>query len=607
MRKASKDAQVETGKYVQGLAESAAGELELDDVEGFEFEDADAGAGAVAASGGEAAASAGAGAVAASGDEAAADSADGEAAGGEAAADDPDVEDMGAAFGDEYGVGTVPYMSGEMYAAGFTAAALADGEDDGTAAPRRRISRRTLVVVGVVVFALAAIYLGGVLYFSSHVFPSTRINGEDASLASISELASSRTAQVTDYAATVHGDGVTANFSGADIDLGFDGDAFGVAVADTMNEWTWPAALFTSRDLRIEEPLSFNADKLAQIVGAPIDSFNEDATHPKAASIAYDSSKQSFSIARETAGTYIDKEAALAVVSDAVRALKGDIELGEDVREQPALFSDDSRLPAAVQQANTFVKCKIELVASGTQVRTVDAALIGGWIVLDDNAAAVVDVETVAKWTQGELSRQCDTIGAARTYTRADGKQCSVSGGTYGWSIDGATLADKLAQAIEANSSESIEIPMNATAAKWQPGGADWTSYIDIDLTEQHARFYDESGNIIWESDIVSGAEKDNRTSPTGVYTINSNMGRDRTLIGADENGDGKPDYETPVSYWMPFVGDSVAFHDASWRSSFGGTIYKESGSHGCINLPTDKAAALYDLVKVGTVVVSHG
>ena len=460
--------------------------------------------------------------------------------------------------------------------------------------------------MGIVVAVLVAVYLGGALYFSSHVFPSTKINGEDASLASISELASSRTAQVTDYAATVRGDGVSADFSGADIDLGFDGDAFGAAVANAMNEWTWPVAVFTSRDLHIEEPLSFDADKLSQIVGGPIDAFNEQASHPQAATIAYDGSKQAFSIVKEEAGTYIDKDTALSLVADAVRALKGDIVLGDDVREQPALLSDDARLPAAVQKANTFAKCKIDLTASGTQVRTVDASLIGGWVVLDGEAQAVVDVDTVAKWTQGELSRQCDTIGATRSYTRADGKQCTVSGGTYGWSIDGATLADQLAQAIEAGSSEAIDIPMNASAAKWQPGGADWTSYIDIDLGEQHARFYDESGNIIWESDIVSGAEKDNRTSPTGVYTINSNMGRDRTLIGADENGDGKPDYETPVSYWMPFVGDSVAFHDASWRSSFGGTIYKESGSHGCINLPTDKAAALYGLVKVGTVVVSH-
>ncbi len=603
MRKAPKNAQVKAGKYVQGLAESAAGELEVDDVGDFDFEDAGA---SVEAPAGDAVAAgeAPAGDAAPADDTPADDTPAADEPADKPAAPDAGVEDAPAPDACFGGMGAT---DADAEFARPVAAVTRSDVPAGKNARALPVSRRTLAIAGIAVAALAAIYLGGALYFSSHVFPSTKINGEDASLASISELAHSRATQVTDYKASVRGDGVTADFSGADIDLGFDGDAFGDAVERSIGEWAWPAAIFTSRDLQIEEPLSFNADKLSQIAGAPIDAFNETAEHPQAATISYDSSKQAFSIVKEETGTYIDKEAALRAVSEGVCALKGEIELGEDVREQPALLSDDARLPDAVAKANSFAKCKIELNACNTQVRTVDASLIGGWVVLDDAASAVVDVDTVRKWTQGELSRQCDTIGAQRTYTRADGKQCTVSGGTYGWSIDGAALAEELAQAIEAGSSTAIDIPMSASAARWQPGGADWTSYIDIDLGEQHARFYDESGNIIWESDIVSGAEKDNRSSPTGVYTINSNMGRDRTLIGADENGDGKPDYETPVSYWMPFVGDSVAFHDASWRSSFGGTIYKESGSHGCINLPTDKAAALYDLVKVGTVVVSHG
>ncbi|MBQ3466630.1 MAG: L,D-transpeptidase, partial [Firmicutes bacterium] len=43
-----------------------------------------------------------------------------------------------------------------------------------------------------------------------------------------------------------------------------------------------------------------------------------------------------------------------------------------------------------------------------------------------------------------------------------------------------------------------------------------------------------------------------------------------------------------------------------SWRSNFGGDIYKYSGSHGCVNLPTNKAPELYNLISVGTVVIIH-
>lgn len=60
------------------------------------------------------------------------------------------------------------------------------------------------------------------------------------------------------------------------------------------------------------------------------------------------------------------------------------------------------------------------------------------------------------------------------------------------------------------------------------------------------------------------------------------------------------------MAYWMPFVGNSVGLHDADWRSKFGSNIYEYNGSHGCVNLPPDKAAELAGLINVGTVVVVH-
>ena len=57
----------------------------------------------------------------------------------------------------------------------------------------------------------------------------------------------------------------------------------------------------------------------------------------------------------------------------------------------------------------------------------------------------------------------------------------------------------------------------------------------------------------------------------------------------------------------MPFIGNVYALHDAPWQPDFGGTMYRDGyGSHGCVNLPPSKAAELYNIVDVGTVVVVH-
>ena len=126
-------------------------------------------------------------------------------------------------------------------------------------------------------------------------------------------------------------------------------------------------------------------------------------------------------------------------------------------------------------------------------------------------------------------------------------------------------------------------------------------------LSEQHARYYDESGNIVWEANFISGKPGEDAT-PEGVWQINSNNGASK-LIGAKDPETGKPKYESPVSYWMPFEGNMVGFHDATWQNdkSFDDpNSYKWCGSHGCINLRLADAKALHDCIEVGLCVVVH-
>ena len=114
---------------------------------------------------------------------------------------------------------------------------------------------------------------------------------------------------------------------------------------------------------------------------------------------------------------------------------------------------------------------------------------------------------------------------------------------------------------------------------------------IVININEQKLRYY-VKGKVVFETDIVSGQ---NGRTPKGTYSI-LNKARNVTLVGED--------YETVVRYWMPFIGRNYGIHDASWRSRFGGTIYKYNGSHGCVNVSSKAAAELYNMVEIGTPVI---
>ena len=64
-------------------------------------------------------------------------------------------------------------------------------------------------------------------------------------------------------------------------------------------------------------------------------------------------------------------------------------------------------------------------------------------------------------------------------------------------------------------------------------------------------------------------------------------------------------DYEAHVSYWMTIAGN-VVIHDASMLSEFVVNLYLWEGSHGCVNVPYDKAAEIYANIEVGMPVVVY-
>lgn len=87
--------------------------------------------------------------------------------------------------------------------------------------------------------------------------------------------------------------------------------------------------------------------------------------------------------------------------------------------------------------------------------------------------------------------------------------------------------------------------------------------------------------------------------TPTGIYRI-SYKATDVTLKGRNDDG---TKYASHVDWWMPFNG-GIGLHDASWRGAFGGSIYINNGSHGCVNMPPAKARELFGMVNAGTLVV---
>ena len=195
-----------------------------------------------------------------------------------------------------------------------------------------------------------------------------------------------------------------------------------------------------------------------------------------------------------------------------------------------------------------------------------------------------------------QLAVKYDTYGSERDFRTAEGNMIKVKGGDYGWVIYEEKEVEALRADIEAGR-EVIREPEYLYRGYDREENDIGDTYVEVDLTKQRMCFY-LNGTLLVDTPVVTGTQNKKYATPTGVYALD-NKKSPAVLKGED--------YASPVTYWMPFKGNSVGLHDASWQSAFGGNRYATGyGSHGCINLPIGAAAELYGMIEPGDVVVVH-
>lgn len=460
------------------------------------------------------------------------------------------------------------------------------------------------IMLGCILALLLIVYIGVAVYFSGRFMPNSEAGGLNLSFKTSAEAEQALNDKLNNYSLSISGQGLDLKLSAAEAGLAVNTSAIVDDMLSDVNPWMWPFQISSQHDESQKLVAGSSGTALADAVSAAVQQYNERATAPTNATISYDTTTQEFTILPESVGTALDANAVTAVAEEALSTLSKTATITADQLQQPSVKADDERLTTAIQQANVMVATNLTLTMDTYTLGEVNPELVAQWITIDDNANATLDETKLTAWVD-QVATDGTTVGTARTYTRPDGKEVSVNGGVYGWEVDRDALLTTVKEAVAAGSTQSVAVPTVTYGDAYNgPGAQDWGKrYIDIDLTEQHARFYDDSGALAWESDIVTGQPNGEYDTPSGVYWMNQKESPS-TLNGYA--GDTKI-YETVVQYWMPFVGGAIGLHDAEWQSAFGGTRYADGyGSHGCVNLPPEKAAELYNLVQGGDVVVCH-
>ncbi len=229
----------------------------------------------------------------------------------------------------------------------------------------------------------------------------------------------------------------------------------------------------------------------------------------------------------------------------------------------------------------------------GDQSEVLDNDRILSWLKEQEDGSVAID-EQQAKAFVKELAEKYDTPYTHRPFHTTAGRDIQITQGDYGWRIDQEAETKHLLELLAAKQSAVCEPIYAQTAAVHAQN--DWgTTYVEVSLTDQYLWLY-KDGKCILESYFVSGNPNRGHATPKGIYGLTYKT-RDAMLSGQG--------YDSKVKYWMPF-NRNVGLHDAPWRKTFGGQIYKSNGSHGCINLPPANAAKIYENVDKNTPVIVY-
>ena len=470
----------------------------------------------------------------------------------------------------------------------------------------KRGKRITISIICGLIIVLVGSYVGVMLYYRSHFMPNTTVNGIICDNMNVAEVIPLVDAQIKEYSLQVKGRNPETGESGELLGTIYVDD-IGMAYVDTeravqdvlkqQNYFLWPKAYFKKniQCYSLVQGIKFDEEKLKKTIKSWDACKVENMQSPADAYISdYIDEKKGYEIIPETAGTELSMEKVLEIITEKLYAAETSLNLEEEqCYVEAAVKENDANLNDILNTANSWLSTTIVYNWNENEV-VLDAEELKDWVNVKADEVTL-DEEAVSKFVK-EQANKFDTYGKPKKFITTHGVELTLKSPNYGWKTDIETESEELIRLIYQGSKTEKE-PVYSIKALKKGMNDVGSSYVEADLTHQHLYVY-QNGTVVFETDFVSGTMNSTPDcmTPAGIFGLTYKT-TNAVLRGAD--------YETPVSYWMPFYGN-YGMHDATWRVNFGGTIYQEHGSHGCINLPLDSAAAIYNYVSTGFPIICY-
>ena len=407
----------------------------------------------------------------------------------------------------------------------------------------------------ILLLILGTIYLCGAFYFRDKFFTGTAINSIDASYRTVDEVERQVAYQVEQYRLLVtQRGGYEDQIQAADIEYNYTSTGEIEGFKKEQNPFLWPMLFFKVFDYRFDSSAVYDLGKLQEAIDGLTCLDPEVVEEPQNAEVVFNGI--TYEMKKEQQGRKIDREKLEKAVRTAIESGKNVVDLEkEDCYEKPEITSENAVLKKKFERLYLYTKAKIEYTF-GDETEILDGSVINNWLSWDEEGVVTLNEDGVVEYVAA-LAEKYDTYNKNRYFETHDGSYVDVPSGTYGWKIDQEAEVEQILEIVK-DGRQAERWPVYSQTASTRENCDMGDSYVEIDLTNQTLWMY-KDGEVIVESQFVSGDVAKGHTTPGGVYALY--WKKSPSVLKSDTPGDS---YETPVTYWMPFNG-GIGLHDATW------------------------------------------
>lgn len=460
---------------------------------------------------------------------------------------------------------------------------------------RYKKKKKTAKIAWIVsVSVVAAVYICGFIICSIFFYNNTKINGINVSGKNVTEAEKLIVDDMNTYRLEINFSNCTETVKVGDGGLSLSLEESMKDIKKKQKPYLWFMHFGKTYEYDVNFIASFNDSEMNEYLMSYDAMKKENMTKSKNASV--DISSGVAQIISDETGTELDTDSVCDVVRTALTNCDASVDIVEAGCYVEADIKEDSpSIVSGYSAAEDFLSIDAVYDFAGYKI-SIPKEELAAMAYLDESGNLKISKDKVYEYA-AKFAQQYTTAGTERKFKTHNGDIIGISGQYYGWIIDEEKEAEELYELICKKESFTKEPACEKKGYAMGEMNDIGNTYIEIDLTNQHLYYYVD-GKLVLDNDIVSGwlYNPNNYKTPGGLFAMD-NKAYKVDLVG--EN------YRTPVTYWMGFNG-GIGIHDATWRSRFGGDIYKYDGSHGCINLPLSFAAQVYEIADPGMPVLCY-